>query len=721
MTVNRSPLHVTDDGEVPFTKPVAGVAPTAAAHLVTKAYADALGGGGGVTDHGALTGLADDDHTQYARIDGTRNFTGPQGTTYYPTADTHLAPKIYVDASNTAQDAATAAFLTAFYMALGGPVTSLAMATARMLGRTAGGSGAVQEMSDADVRAFLGLGTAALAATSAFAASGLVTASGATMATSRLLGRVTASTGAVEEITLGSGLAFSGSSLVTTTVTPVGIADLTMASGFLGGRTTAGVGPVENITVGAGLTLSAGTLATDAFLASIAALGTAADRMIYTTGVDTAAEATITAAGRALLDDANAAAQRTTLGLVIGTDVQAYDADLAAIAGAGSTTDRITYWTGVGTAALTRLSAFARDLLDDNDASEMQNTLGLVVGTDVQAQDAELSAIAGLTSAADRLPYFTGAGTASLATFTAAGRALVDDADAAAQRTTLGLVIGTNVQAQDAELSAIAGLTSAADRLPYFTGSGTAALATFTAAGRNLVDDADAAAQRTTLGLGTAAVTPATDYQSTLSTELTYVEDFLSHAIGGWTSSNGSGGAAYSTPTAAAANPGVMRVSSGGTSGGSCCARPASSVCFFTGTMTWEAIVTCGADAVGAVMRLGLSNLTTGTADPTDGVFFDYTRASSANWRIRARKASADVTTTSSTAVAFGSYIKLRITFDGTTATFSVNGTSIGTIAAADCPVVVLHPFFFVTQSTASAFTYIDVDRLFFRQTGLSR
>lgn len=63
-------------------------------------------------------------------------------------------------------------------------------------------------------------------------------------------------------------------------------------------------------------------------------------------------------------------------------------------------------------------------------------------------------------------------------------------------------------------------LTPAADKVPYFTGASTAALATLTAAGRALIDDASNSAQRTTLGLGTAAVenTSAFDAAGTAST-----------------------------------------------------------------------------------------------------------------------------------------------------------------------------------------------------------
>ena len=236
-----------------------------------------------------------------------------------------------------------------------------------------------------------------------------------------------------------------------------------------------------------GLVIGSDVQAYDAELAAIAGLTSAANKGIQFTGSGQAATYDLTAAGKALLDDADAAAQRTTMGVAIGSDVQAYHARLADISGLDVTDGGIIVGDG---------SNFVLE-----SGSVARASLGLSIGSDVQAYDAELAAIAGLTSAADKGIQFTGSGQAATYDLTAAGKALLDDANAAAQRVTMGVEIGVDVQAYDAELAALAGLTSAADKGIQFTGSGQAATFDLTAAGKALLDDADAAAQRTTLGL----------------------------------------------------------------------------------------------------------------------------------------------------------------------------------------------------------------------------
>jgi len=85
-------------------------------------------------------------------------------------------------------------------------------------------------------------------------------------------------------------------------------------------------------------------------------------------------------------------------------------------------------------------------------------------------QNGNISALSGLTGAPDKMPYFTGAGTMALAGFPAAARALLN-------------LTGT----------------AAADQIPYLTGTGAAALTGLSAFMRTVLDDADAATALNTI------------------------------------------------------------------------------------------------------------------------------------------------------------------------------------------------------------------------------
>ena len=86
-----------------------------------------------------------------------------------------------------------------------------------------------------------------------------------------------------------------------------------------------------------GLTIGTHVQAYDAGLTSIAGLTTAADKMLYTTASDTYATTDLGATGKSLIAAGTAAIARTVLSLVPGTDILAYDADLATIGGLAGT------------------------------------------------------------------------------------------------------------------------------------------------------------------------------------------------------------------------------------------------------------------------------------------------------------------------------------------------------------------------------------------------
>lgn len=222
---------------------------------------------------------------------------------------------------------------------------------------------------------------------------------------------------------------------------------------------------LDELTAGV-LQTAAGTLSTNASLTSLGAQVIEADVLPYGSGSSVYSTTTLTAFGRSLIDDADATAARVTLGLVIGTNVQAWNANLQSISALGTAADKMLYTTGLNTWAEADITAYSRTLLalanqaawqaalvipNGNDyllkASNLSDladiptavaNLGLTIGTDVQAFDATLQSISALGTVADRMIYTTGVDTWAESPITALARTLLDDATQGDMNTTIG-------------------------------------------------------------------------------------------------------------------------------------------------------------------------------------------------------------------------------------------------------------------------------------------
>jgi hypothetical protein len=104
-------------------------------------------------------------------------------------------------------------------------------------------------------------------------------------------------------------------------------------------------------------------------------------------------------------------------------------------------------WGGMAYTAITGMAANVVTLLGAADYAAIRTQIGLVIGTNVQAYSAKLLALAGLTAAANKIPMFAGASSASLLTFRDEDDMTSDDATGVSSQRAIKAFVAAEIAA----------------------------------------------------------------------------------------------------------------------------------------------------------------------------------------------------------------------------------------------------------------------------------